>query len=550
MKKRLLTLLLAAVLTAILASLPAAAAGFAGGSGTRSDPFLIVSAEQLALFRDLVNSGDSSLCAKLTADIDLGGTGWEPIGLTGSGYTGLFDGCGHLVSGLRLDSISPAVSVTGSNGDRYTYQVTGLFGVIGAGGTVRCTGTGGTVTGTIEASSGTGVYIGSLAGLSFGRIEECFSTCSFENLSVSNNNFIGIGGLVGITGEGSAVSSCCSTGSMTVSASLENPSHRIYAGGLAGLADGRLENSYAAVPMQVNAEQGTLRLGGVCGNGGGNDISNCHYDSQICPAAAGAAGCRYDSSSPYNPPGCQGRTTADLCSESMPGILGGAFRMDTQQVNRGYPVLSVMTYGTEEENWSQWFEDEASEAAVDRETLSILTPPELQNRDLTMDISRVEFCAAAVKLYEEMGGQKLEASQLKMPFEDTSADAVKKAYALGLVTGISGTQFDPYSSISRQDMATMLTRVWKVLNIPGWTLAEDASFPLDTSGVEPFADDASISVYAKPSVYFMVKNGIIRGVSSGVFAPRNVTAEEKSVGYANVTREQALAMAVRMYRKL
>lgn len=97
MRKRLcsaaLALVMAVTLTLALAA-PAGAADYAGGSGTRNDPYLISTAQQLAQFRDQVNRGDSDLCAKLVADIDLGGQSWEPIGLTRTGYTGTFDGCG------------------------------------------------------------------------------------------------------------------------------------------------------------------------------------------------------------------------------------------------------------------------------------------------------------------------------------------------------------------------------------------------------------------------------------------------------------------------
>ena len=95
----------------------------------------------------------------------------------------------------------------------------------------------------------------------------------------------------------------------------------------------------------------------------------------------------------------------------------------------------------------------------------------------------------------------------------------------------------------------MLTRVYKALNLPGWTLATDDQYTLDYSGTTPFADDRDISAYAKPSVYFMVKNQVIKGTSPPP-SPRNVTAAQEAIGYANASREQALIMAVRMFQKL
>ena len=46
----------------------------------------------------------------------------------------------------------------------------------------------------------------------------------------------------------------------------------------------------------------------------------------------------------------------------------------------------------------------------------------------------------------------------------------------------------------------------------------------------------------------MVKMGIINGIDDNRFAPRNTTKEEEANGYASATREQALAMSLRIYR--
>ncbi len=270
----------------------------------------------------------------------------------------------------------------------------------------------------------------------------------------------------------------------------------------------------------------------------------------MCTVASYTCGCKFDSLNAFDPPYCMGKTTEVLRSDKMPGVLGNVFMKDKNWVNKGYPTLAVMTYGLEDENWSPWFEDEAMGDNVDRDAFECLIPPELQNKDLTNDITRLEFCAVAVQLYEQMDGPKLDASVLDSPFSDTSADVVRKAYALGITNGVSATQFDPYSLISREQLATMFTRVYKALNLPGWTLANDGAYRLDYSGVTPFADDAYISAYAKPSVYFMVKNEVIKGMTATTFAPRNTTPYENAIGYANASREQALIMAVRMFKKL
>lgn len=551
MRKRLcsaaLALVMAVTLTLSLA-VPAGAVDYAGGSGTRNDPYLIGTAEQLARFRDQVNDGNTGLCAKLVADIDLGGQSWEPIGLTKTGYTGTFDGCGHLVSNLCIDSISSEMRITQSNGNRYDIRVSGFFGVVGSGGTVRAVGISGRVTGDLS-SSGSGFYLGSLVGTTFGTVEECFSTCDFTGLTIENNNYVGIGGLIGNAQPGGLIRNCYSTGTVSADVTCTKSTHNVYLGGLIGLGDCRVENCYAACPVNVTIHKGAQRLGGVTGNAGGVDYFNCYFDNQLCSATY-SAGCHFSSLTPFDPTYCGGKTTQVLRSDKMPGVLGNAFQKDTQWVNKGYPILAVMTYGQEDENWSEWFEDEAMGDNINQETFNRLIPAELQNKDLTNDISRLEFCAVAVQLYEQMGGKQLDAGALTTPFTDTSADVVAKAYALGITNGVSATQFAPYTDINREQLATMLTRVYKALNLPGWTLATDGQYQLDYSGTTPFADDGDISAYAKPSVYFMVKNEVIKGTSPTTFSPRNVTAAQEAIGYANASREQALIMAVRMFQKL
>ncbi len=127
----------------------------------------------------------------------------------------MFDGCGHLISNVRIDSISGNISITQTNGRKFTIVVGGLFGVVGYSGTVRCVGISGSVAGNISSTRGHGLYIGSMVGTTFGMIEECFSTCNFTDLTIKNNDYIGLGGLVGNSQPGATVRNCYNTGSIT-----------------------------------------------------------------------------------------------------------------------------------------------------------------------------------------------------------------------------------------------------------------------------------------------------------------------------------------------
>ena len=178
-----------------------------------------------------------------------------------------------------------------------------------------------------------------------------------------------------------------------------------------------------------------------------------------------------------------------------------------------------------------------------------LIPDSLKNADYTKPITRAEFAAVAVKLYENLTGKKA-VPVSPNPFTDTNDPEVLKAYNLGITNGTSATTFTPGGILNRQEAATMLTRVVKAAYIQGWTLATDSQYTLTFTMPAKFNDDAKISAWAKPSVYFMVANNIIKGMGGNNFAPQNTTSAEIAVGYANNTREQALAIAVRIVENL
>jgi hypothetical protein len=185
-------------------------------------------------------------------------------------------------------------------------------------------------------------------------------------------------------------------------------------------------------------------------------------------------------------------------------------------------------------NVSDW-----AKAEVEKAWSMRLIPDSLMDKDLTKPISRAEFAAVSVMAYESLSG--LTAVPVAVnPFTDTQDAEVLKAYNIGLTAGTSATTFSPAAMLTREQAATMLTRVIKKLTLPGWTLADDDAFVLQYTKPAPFDDDAQISSWAKDSVYYMAANDIIKGVGNNKFAPRSTT------GYANTTREQAIIIVVRM----
>ena len=194
---------------------------------------------------------------------------------------------------------------------------------------------------------------------------------------------------------------------------------------------------------------------------------------------------------------------------------------------------------------SEWANEELEKADA-----MGLIPDCLEGADLTADITRAEFAAVAVKVYEALSGTAA-LPAVTNPFTDTNDVEVLKAYNVGITNGTGdGTVYEPNTLLNREQMSTMLTRVFKRVTMPGWTLATDGQFSLTYTMPAPFADDADISGWARDSVYFMAANGIVGGVGNNKFAPKNVTTEEQATGYANATREKALLIAVRMIENL
>ncbi len=192
---------------------------------------------------------------------------------------------------------------------------------------------------------------------------------------------------------------------------------------------------------------------------------------------------------------------------------------------------------------SPWAKDEVEKA----DKLGLI-PESLVGQDLTKRINRAEFAAVSVKVYEALSGDQAQPAEVN-PFTDCDDTEVLKAYNLGITSGTGGTTFSPTLLLSRETAATMLTRTFKRVTMPGWSIAEDGNFPLTFDMPALFTDDGDISAWARDSVYFMSAHGIIQG-NQGKFAPRAVTTQQEAEGYAQATREEALLIAVRMVENL
>ena len=198
MKKKVLSLLLTLCLVMTfmpMAAFAAEAPLFGGGTGTQQDPWLITSQADLIALAEFLNSGNAATfdseaagvgnCYgyyfKQTADIDLTGVTWEPIGYSGDYYfAGNYDGDGH--------TISNATS-TGKN-DAQGFATAGIFGWVAFGSVenLHVKNANFVATGQNNYS-----YVGGIAGLCY---ESSIKNCSVVDSSLEskrdeNNNCAG-----------------------------------------------------------------------------------------------------------------------------------------------------------------------------------------------------------------------------------------------------------------------------------------------------------------------------------------------------------------------
>ena len=187
------------------------------GDGSADKPYKISTAAELAWFRDQVNSGNNTISATLTKDIDLSefchaadGTtytdelSWTPI----TWFQGTFDGNGKTISNLYINATS---------------NYTGFFGY---------------------------AYVGSIKNI------------TFDNARVKNTGGYNFGILVGNAG------SCIIENIKTLAnCSVEGEN---YVGGIAGVANGNISNCENRATVK-----GIRSLGGVVAAYSGNSITSC-----------------------------------------------------------------------------------------------------------------------------------------------------------------------------------------------------------------------------------------------------------------------------------
>lgn len=311
------------------------ATGFAGGTGTEADPYLISDGAQLAYFAQQVNSGLTfiGLHIKLTQDILLNemnadgtfvsatpseftciGNNGDTTGNNG-GFMGTFDGNSKRVIGLYIDK--PMDSYLGDN--------QGLFGFANEDSTIKCVGVIGSVTGHEN--------VGGIVGRTRGLVQMCFSDCIITGVTH-------VGGVAGNSDQHSIVKNCYNTGPVT---------GVTHVGGVTGFID--KYNVLVEYNYNAAAVAGEQYVGGVAGS---NDkdatIWHNYYDSEQFDG--GGIGNEFNGDDVDEPEngwddGAVGYSSSTMQDISVVELLnqdnpdGPVWNLDTPEINDGYPILGV-----------------------------------------------------------------------------------------------------------------------------------------------------------------------------------------------------------------
>jgi hypothetical protein len=177
---------------------------------------------------------------------------------------------------------------------------------------------------------------------------------------------------------------------------------------------------------------------------------------------------------------------------------------------------------------SDWAETYLSRADAKK-----LIPYAMRGADMTKPISRAEFAAAAVKLYEALSGKT--APDGGAVFSDTSDPDVLRAAALGVVGGVGNGKFAPAAALTREQAAAMLGRVCELVKTGSIGTGE----ALDAQPAS-FTDAAKISAYARAYIGYFYEKGVIDGVGAGAFAPQGTLTREQALKIACVCTEKGV----------
>jgi len=223
----------------------------------------------------LANAIDCTYCTQDPAGaLYNGGLGFKPVGDGDNKFTGIFDGNGHTITGLKINRLFGEVGLFGSINNSEIKNV-GMINIdVGnseiTGGLIGC-GYGSTVTncystGSVSGERHTGGLIGCLYNGS--TITNCYST-----VAVNGGDFTYIGGLIGNCQTGATITNCYSTGSVSGGELV---------GGLIGYFYGWQQAVLITNCYATGAVSGRERVGGLIGEFARDaTVTNCYSTGSV-----------------------------------------------------------------------------------------------------------------------------------------------------------------------------------------------------------------------------------------------------------------------------
>ena len=331
--------------------------------------YQIGTADELVWFAKQVNGGSTAISGVLTAEIDLNGFDWTPIGSSAKKFSGSFDGAGHTIKNLTIDY------QTAKSGERLYL---GLFGYAEGTKDNRAAIKNLTVQGSVNAGSEFSVYSGNVAGVvACGSYVDVSGVISRVDVTVDTKvgNACGVGGLAGVL-INSTATNCGNEGNVSGVKNLGGLCYEFYAGTMTGCYNtGAVSGSGTCVGgIMGYAKQAAIKdvyntgavsttknlVGGLVGEMEKSSLTNGYSTGKITVSESGgssvgaAVGWADTLSNVYYLEGTSekgvgrdgtaaAKTADELKAKAMPAALGNGFKRDLGNINGGYPVLSWQT---------------------------------------------------------------------------------------------------------------------------------------------------------------------------------------------------------------
>ena len=253
----------------------AAELGYIYDSNTKT--YTVYNADGLLAWNEAAQK-DRSINCTLTADINLTGKDWTPIGTNFyNSYTGTFDGGGHTIMGLTVTTNDQYVGLFGRLGEAGTVKNVVMDGIqitcnhrLGYAGGVAGFSWGGTIENCSVSGSVSGtICAGGVVGVQW---EASITGCSS---SATVKGMVQVGGVAGETNAGATMAACYATGNVTIEI---DPIDNIRGGGLVGFnAGSSVLACYATGNVtSTGSSAGKVYIGGLLG-GNYTTVTACYW---------------------------------------------------------------------------------------------------------------------------------------------------------------------------------------------------------------------------------------------------------------------------------